>query len=279
MTDLENLEARIDREKRQREEELLLLLLLLYGQAYRHALAAARVGMDPAAAVRDVLLGNFALGLPGGAARLAQRLAEAEGAGLRRALRVLNGSELPVRLIEMKPTDAHLSQARQALAKTVGALQRRIYLELGKQRGKGIRGAQQAVREAFIGVGLVESATNKAWLAETQAVTLTGFAYNGGYFAGFNTPDAREQLTGFRYSATLDSKTTPICRAYDGVKLPFEHPWWQTHWPLNHFNCRSVVLPIFGDFVATEPVWTPWPAIGFGHAPAIAAGLRYVRAA
>lgn len=286
--DTENLEQRIDREKRQREDELLLLLLTLFLRARSHADLALRLGASPLDAIRDVLMGNPALGLPGGAYRLATAMAEAEAAGFNRSLRVLNGPERIIVQLEMKPNATHLSQARQYMARMLGTLQAKAYLALASASGtaakrKALRDAFETwgyVDPAFTGSGLVHSATSKAWALANAAEVIIGFAWGGGWFTGLNSPDGREKLTGLRYSATLDNRTTSICRAYDGVKLPVDHPWWQTHWPMCHFRCRSVVVPMAREFVATpdsEIPWTPWPAIGFGHAPAIAVGLRYTR--
>lgn len=270
--DLENLEQRIDRDRRQEEDELFLLLLLLMRTARNRADSAIALGVDPFAAVRDVLTGNTALGIAPAAPRVARRLASADRAGFRRTVRVLGGEAEAY-----APAQDYNRQAAQAVARMLGTLQSRIATALREAAGKGQQAARKALRQAFVGGGYVESATSKAWLLESTATTLVGFAYNGGWFNGLMTSGPGAGLKGFRYSATLDSRTTNICRAYHGVKLPFDHPWWQTHWPLCHFNCRSVVLPIFTAFEPTEPVWQPWPMPGFGHAPAISAGIRYVR--
>src|SRR3954471_15999355 len=87
---VENLEARIDRDRRERERDLLWLLLLLFGQARMHAYSAVRLGVSPFTAVADVLQGAPHAG-PGLASRLAEQLALAERAGYRRTLLVLPG--------------------------------------------------------------------------------------------------------------------------------------------------------------------------------------------
>lgn len=46
------------------------------------------------------------------------------------------------------------------------------------------------------------------------------------------------------YMAILDDRTTPICRRLHGIRKPTGDPFWQTYYPPNHLNCRSVVRPI-----------------------------------
>ena len=43
------------------------------------------------------------------------------------------------------------------------------------------------------------------------------------------------------YDAVIDANTSDICRPLDGIKLPVNHPFWNTHAPLNHFNCRCLL--------------------------------------
>ena len=53
--------------------------------------------------------------------------------------------------------------------------------------------------------------------------------------------EANQDFTSkYRYTATLDSKTSPICRALDGQE--FEYGKGPT--PPQHFNCRSTTVPI-----------------------------------
>ena len=44
----------------------------------------------------------------------------------------------------------------------------------------------------------------------------------------------------YRYIATLDGRTSPICRALDGT----EHPYGKGPQPPQHFNCRSTTVPV-----------------------------------
>lgn len=44
-----------------------------------------------------------------------------------------------------------------------------------------------------------------------------------------------------RYTAVLDSKTRPLHALWHGTVLPFNHPWWDTHFPPNGWFCRCTV--------------------------------------
>lgn len=41
-----------------------------------------------------------------------------------------------------------------------------------------------------------------------------------------------------RYDAIDDSRTRPQHRRWNGTILPYNHPFWRTHSPLNGYNCR-----------------------------------------
>lgn len=259
--DITNLETRIDKEKRQQEAALFSYLVTLAGRTQRQTYAAARVGMNPVQAASDVLGGNPGLGIPSPAPVLAGYLAAAEVMGYRRTTLVIPGKGIVANV------GRWLSTAAQSLARMLGTLQRRLALALAQAR-QGVSGALQALRAAFEAGGYVQTANASPWLLRTAAETLVGEAYSDGYFNGWKRVEAAAQLRGFRYSAVLDAGTTTICRAYDEVKLPTDHVWWLQHWPLCHFGCRSVVLPIVGSFEATEtPPWDPAPMPGFGRAP------------
>lgn len=53
---------------------------------------------------------------------------------------------------------------------------------------------------------------------------------------------AKQQLPWLRYSAVMDSRTRPQHRAWHNIVLPVDHPWWQTHFPPNGWNCRCTVV-------------------------------------
>ncbi|NDY57407.1 hypothetical protein G3N56_11710 [Desulfovibrio sulfodismutans] len=47
-----------------------------------------------------------------------------------------------------------------------------------------------------------------------------------------------------RYVAILDGKTRPEHRAWHGIVLRGDHPWWKMHFPPNGWHCRCVVIQL-----------------------------------
>jgi SPP1 gp7 family putative phage head morphogenesis protein len=52
----------------------------------------------------------------------------------------------------------------------------------------------------------------------------------------------KDVLPNLRYSAILDDNTSEICAPLNGLVAPVDDPIWATVGPLNHFNCRCVLL-------------------------------------
>ncbi|HEX7011947.1 MAG TPA: DUF935 family protein [Steroidobacteraceae bacterium] len=94
-------------------------------------------------------------------------------------------------------------------------------------------------------------------------------AMNEARFNAFTDPGLEGFVIGFQYSAILDSRTTEVCRHMDGRTYPatdWEGPLRQ--WaPPNHFNCRSLLIPITAvdeDVEMTEERPRVAPQEGFG---------------
>lgn len=49
------------------------------------------------------------------------------------------------------------------------------------------------------------------------------------------------------YDAILDGATRPEHQAWDGIVLPVDDPWWNTHYPPNGWNCRCSVQQLSAD--------------------------------
>jgi len=47
----------------------------------------------------------------------------------------------------------------------------------------------------------------------------------------------------WEYSARNDGRTRPQHKQWDGITLPANDPWWDTHYPPNGWNCRCRVWP------------------------------------
>lgn len=53
-----------------------------------------------------------------------------------------------------------------------------------------------------------------------------------------------------RYVATMDSRTRPEHRAWHGVVLPADDPWWNSHYPPCGWGCRCTVTQMNGRTLA-----------------------------
>lgn len=97
-------------------------------------------------------------------------------------------------------------------------------------------------------------------------------AYSAGRWAEITRPEALQKRPYLVYDAVLDGRTSRVCRRCNGTVLPADNPWWRTHLPPLHHNCRSAVRALtipqakrFGKFGRRPPVVKPTG--DFGHAP------------
>lgn len=281
--------AKVDRDRRRLSRLLAAHLLRVLGQSARHAVAAVRLGHEPESAARRVIEGDAALGLPGLASGVAKLLGLAYAAGWRRAglaaglprnhdyFAAFDRQAASLALDSRPPYRPDLPSLRQRLAAQARAVARRVSDAVagGIRRalgavGLGVRERAKAVREAFTRGGWVESdavaAAEVPHRAYAEAETAANGAYNDGAADGFRA-EAGANLTGWQFVAVLDGATSEWCRPLHGTKVAKDDPWARAHVCPRHWNCRSLLRPIFGPFTPTErPLWLP-PAPGFGNAP------------
>ena len=82
---------------------------------------------------------------------------------------------------------------------------------------------------------------NPGWRLETIWRTNTQSAYAAGRWRQLTHPSVLRMRPFWLYDAVLDSRTTALCSELDGTLLPADDPWWDTHHPPVHYNCRSAV--------------------------------------
>lgn len=121
-------------------------------------------------------------------------------------------------------------------------------IKIGMVQGEGSEQLARRVVGSFelAGVDGVTEVTRRNAAAITRtAVNAIMNAVNRDFF---NTNAAL--FKGERYVATLDSRTTPICRALDGKVFPVgEGPIPPLHW-----NCRSIRVPTLdGEALGSRP--------------------------
>ncbi len=86
--------------------------------------------------------------------------------------------------------------------------------------------------------------TNPQARLETIVRTNTFEAINEARYAYFTDPALGGFVEALEYSAILDSRTTEICEELDGHVHPADDDFWTTYSPPNHFNCRSILIPV-----------------------------------
>jgi SPP1 gp7 family putative phage head morphogenesis protein len=115
------------------------------------------------------------------------------------------------------------------------------------------------------------SVKNPAWRMETISRTNVQLAYSAGRWRQLQDPAVKESHPFLRYDAILDDRVTAVCKGCNGTTLPAEHPFWKSHVPPLHFNCRSALAPLTAETAASLGITTEVPAAaahdGFGAEP------------
>jgi SPP1 gp7 family putative phage head morphogenesis protein len=99
----------------------------------------------------------------------------------------------------------------------------------------------RTVGEVLEAIG--ESAGN-AHRVRTAIRTNTFEAINEARYSVFSDPDLEGFVEALEYSAILDARTTDICRHLDDRVYPIDSLEWNKYRPPNHFNCRSILIPV-----------------------------------
>lgn len=124
---------------------------------------------------------------------------------------------------------------------------------------------------------------NPSWRLETIFRTNTQHAYAAGRHEQMAHPDVVDDRPFWMFSCVLDHGTTPCCRNAHGTVLPADHPWWQTHTPPMHFNCRSDLIALteeeavrYGYTPGRRPPAGCDPAKGFGRGAPLPSAATFV---
>jgi len=67
---------------------------------------------------------------------------------------------------------------------------------------------------------------------------------NQGRLEGFKAPELKGFIKAVEFSAILDSRTTDICEARDGLILAIDDPRLSANTPPLHYQCRSILVPV-----------------------------------
>lgn len=115
------------------------------------------------------------------------------------------------------------------------------------------------------------SVDNPGWRLETIFRTNAQLAYSRGRYEQMTDPDVVDARPYWLFDAIIDGRQTEICAKCDGKVVAADDPWWETHIPPLHFNCRSSPITLTEE-EARELGISPKPptidaAKGFGDAP------------
>jgi SPP1 gp7 family putative phage head morphogenesis protein len=121
-------------------------------------------------------------------------------------------------------------------------------IKIGLVQGEG--SAQIARRVVGTTVNRGRDGITELTRRQAAAITRTAVIHYSNQAKREFYKDNENLLTGEVYTATLDSRTTPICRSLDGKVFPVgEGPI-----PPLHFNCRSVrVATLDGEAIGNRP--------------------------
>lgn len=121
--------------------------------------------------------------------------------------------------------------------------------------------------------GQLEAAWGKADPARLETIFRTNAlgAYNAGRHEILNHPEVKKARPYWRFDGIDDDRQTEICEALDGTIRPADDPFWNTHTPPLHFNCRSVLVPLSQEEAEEEGIDEKSPEVdaddGFGKQP------------
>jgi SPP1 gp7 family putative phage head morphogenesis protein len=131
-----------------------------------------------------------------------------------------------------------------AIAKRlIGTLERSnerlMFGDIGPLTQGQLRAVGRSVRETIAAGGELTA------MADNQIVALVRTSINQvANAAAMQTYEANPDITSkYRYVATLDSRTSAICRALDGKEFPYG----QGPTPPQHFNCRSTIVAVIDN--------------------------------
>jgi SPP1 gp7 family putative phage head morphogenesis protein len=118
-----------------------------------------------------------------------------------------------------------------------------------------------AVQEA-LGTTTVKSTNARI----STIVRTTSFeAINEARYKVFSDPALDGFVEALEYSAIMDDRVTEICSSLNGDIYPVDDEVWNTFTPPNHYNCRSLLIPVTqrDTWSASEPPSVN-PQKGFG---------------
>lgn len=148
----------------------------------------------------------------------------------------------------------------------------------GTQYNKTWAEVEKSIYQAFATKGMISPEQARDALGDALGVenpdarlrtltrTNTFTAINDSRYSTFTDPGLEGFVQAFEYSAILDSRTTQICRHMDEENHGNQSKQWYddnaSYRPPNHFNCRSLLVPVTQNDLdtfekGTEPTIEP----------------------
>lgn len=109
---------------------------------------------------------------------------------------------------------------------------------------------------------LVEGDPIAPYRLETIIRTNATDAFNQGRLVQARDPEIVRFIRGMEYSAILDGRTTEICASLDGKIIRMGDPSLSRLSPPNHFNCRSILVPVTPDIEVDDAQFASQQEIG-----------------
>src|SRR5258708_30753447 len=116
-------------------------------------------------------------------------------------------------------------------------------MKSGTPVGEVVRQLEGASEPYLGGPGHLADAASPSRLETLGRPNITD-AYNQGRISMAKDPDVVDMLAGMRYSAVLDDRTTEICQFLNEKVFEMDDPALEQLAPPNHFNCRSILVPV-----------------------------------
>lgn len=142
-------------------------------------------------------------------------------------------------------------------------------LKTGKTESEIINNLEIFFRQYDVGQldssGNIKNINDISGRSQTIIRTNLSEAFNMGRMDIYNSKAGKEIIAAFQYSAIMDDNTTDFCASMDGKIFAATDPIWDTITPPNHFNCRSLLIPVFKwDEYDINKIPNVNPAKGFG---------------
>ena len=164
-----------------------------------------------------------------------------------------------------KLSDDALSIISQAIfngmknGKTLAQIEDDIYLNIG---GAGFLDKED-YRQA-LGAAIDPNAKNTQARIDTMLRTNGFEALNEARYSYFTDPKLGGFVQALEYSSVIDGVTTQLCTHLDGHVHAVDSTEWQEYRPPNHFNCRSLLIPVTEmDSWTESDAPTMSPSVGF----------------